>query len=68
VKHQRKYTTKKIEWPDSARKLNLIPNEQVLKRLEGDYKNLSKTFLEPAENWGAIVQTLQDLNQSMKQL
>ncbi|MDR0741688.1 MAG: nucleotidyl transferase AbiEii/AbiGii toxin family protein [Rickettsiales bacterium] len=68
VKYQQTYTTRKIEWLESFKNINLIPNDSVLEKLEDDYKKLQKTFLEPPESWAGIIQTLRHLNQNLKLL
>lgn len=68
IKYQQRYTTKKIDWAESVKDVNLIPQETVLKKLEQDYNSLAETFLETPESWDQIVDVLVQLQQRINTL
>ena len=67
VKYQLRHTTKNITL-NSVHDVNLVPDDKTLYKLSDDYYATSGTFIGAQTSWNTIVQTLQNLNQDLKQL
>lgn len=66
--YQTKYTNKGLKQLSNPSEVKLIPNDDILCKLENDYNTMAAECLQNADSWRQIIQTLQKLNNDLKTL
>ena len=67
VKHQEKYTTRGIHLTD-FKDVELIPNEEKLKKVSDDYDRMAKKYINNPNSWPFMLKKLIEINGKIKTL